>query len=410
MSAHPTELPAPVAFIRQKIAPLRLAVSPEARSRVNLLIPTIDFDYVFGGYIAKLNLARSLAEAGFQVRVVIVDHCDYNPRLWKRQLQNFEGLSSVLDRCELAYVFDRSVPFRVSPKDCFIATTWWTAHIAHHASRMLGKPGFLYLIQEYEPFTFAMGTYASLAEQTYGWPHWALFSTAFLRDYFQRRNVGVFARGCHEGEQKSAVFQNAITKVGPVTARSLSERPHRKLLFYARPEPHAARNMFELGLLALCEAIDQGVFDRNWQFTGIGSVAPSSQLLLTQGRFLNMERRQSQADYKKVLLEHDLGLSLMYTPHPSLVPIEMASAGMAVVTNTYCNKTAESLAAISTNLTGVEPTVEGVVAGLKTAVEKAAHFEERAAGARANWCSDWAEAFGPATMARIASFLEQIAG
>ena len=34
----------------------------------------------------------------------------------------------------------------------------------------------------------------------------------------------------------------------------------------------------------------------------------------------------------------------MYTPHPSLVPIEMASAGMLTVTNTFENKTADALA------------------------------------------------------------------
>ena len=34
----------------------------------------------------------------------------------------------------------------------------------------------------------------------------------------------------------------------------------------------------------------------------------------------------------------------MYTPHPSLVPIEMASAGMLTVTNSFENKTAEALA------------------------------------------------------------------
>jgi hypothetical protein len=408
MSVEPRQLPAPVVFIRQKIAPLRLTVSSGEPRRVNLLIPTIDFDYVFGGYIAKLNLARSLAETGFQVRIVIVDQCEYQPGVWKRQLQNFEGLGSVLDHCELAYVFDRSVPLRVNPNDCFIATTWWTAHIAHHAVQTLGKSGFLYLIQEYEPFTFPMGSYASLAGQTYRWPHWALFSTAFLRDYFQQRHLGVFAGGCQEGEKKSAVFQNAITAVGPVTARSLSGRSKPKLLFYARPEPHAARNMFELGLLALCEAIDQGVFDRHWEFTGIGSVAPSSRLGLTQGRVLAMERRQSQADYKQVLLSHDLGLSLMYTPHPSLVPIEMASAGMVVVTNTYCNKTADLLRCISPNLLGVEPSLEGLVAGLRAAVARASQFEERAAGAQVNWCSDWSQAFGPATLQRVAGFLEQI--
>ena len=48
----------------------------------------------------------------------------------------------------------------------------------------------------------------------------------------------------------------------------------------------------------------------------------------------------------------------MYTPHPSLVPIEMASAGMLTVTNSFENKTPEAMAAISPNLIAAEPTVE----------------------------------------------------
>ena len=43
------------------------------RARVNILIPTIDLEHFFGGYIAKLNLARRLAERGARVRIVTVD-------------------------------------------------------------------------------------------------------------------------------------------------------------------------------------------------------------------------------------------------------------------------------------------------------------------------------------------------
>ena len=50
----------------------------------------------------------------------------------------------------------------------------------------------------------------------------------------------------------------------------------------------------------------------------------------------------------------------MYTPHPSLVPIEMASAGMLTVTNSFENKTPATLTAISSNLIAAEPTIDGV--------------------------------------------------
>ena len=65
---------------------------------------------------------------------------------------------------------------------------------------------------------------------------------------------------------------------------------------------------------------------------------------------------------RELLRDHDVGLALMYTPHPSLVPIEMASAGMMTVTNSFENKTAEAMAAISPNLIAAEPSLDGIVA------------------------------------------------
>ena len=54
--------------------PLELDIRADAPQRVNLLVPTIDLEHFFGGYIAKLNLARRLADRGLRVRLVTVDH------------------------------------------------------------------------------------------------------------------------------------------------------------------------------------------------------------------------------------------------------------------------------------------------------------------------------------------------
>ena len=166
--------------VAAKIAPLDLASSDAAPVRVNLLIPTIDLKHFFGGYIGKLNLAARLAQRGLRVRIVTVDPVPPLPPSWKRTIASYEGLADVFDRVEVAFGRD-GPPLEVSSSDRFIATTWWTGHIAAEATRRLGGGRFLYLIQEYEPFTFPMGTYAALAEQSYGFEHFALFSTELLR-------------------------------------------------------------------------------------------------------------------------------------------------------------------------------------------------------------------------------------
>ena len=52
------------AHIQRMIEPIELSVSAREPERVNVLIPTVDLKHLFGGYIAKFNLARKLAEGG----------------------------------------------------------------------------------------------------------------------------------------------------------------------------------------------------------------------------------------------------------------------------------------------------------------------------------------------------------
>jgi hypothetical protein len=245
-----------------------------------------------------------------------------------------------------------------------------------------------------------MGSYAALADESYRLPHRALFSSELLRDYFRRHRLGVYADG--DGDAASAAFENAITPVSP--AADLAGRRPRRLLFYARPEPHAARNMYELGVLALSRALERGAF-MGWDLHGIGTVRSARRIDLGGGTFLRLLPRAAQADYAAVLRDHDVGLALMYTPHPSLVPIEMASAGMLTVTNAFENKTAEVLGAISSNLVTTEPTIEAIAEGLVAAAAGVGDFERRAAGARVDWSREWDRSFDDALVGRVLGWL-----
>jgi hypothetical protein len=180
----------------------------------------------------------------------------------------------------------------------------------------------------------------------------------------------------------------------------------RRILFYARPEAHASRNLFELGLMALAELARSPGFDRDkWKFYGMGSIGGATKVRLAPDVSMEMLPKTDLQTYTERLPSHDIGLSLMLTPHPSLVPLEMASAGMWTVTNTFENKTAEALKTISTNLIAVEPTLEGVLAGLNRAISRVDDYEERMRGARLDWPTDWNDAFEPDAINKIVSFL-----
>ena len=97
----------------------------------------------------------------------------------------------------------------------------------------------------------------------------------------------------------------------------------------------------------------------------------------------------------------------MYAPHPSLVPIEMASAGMVTVTNTYETKTAEAMKSISANILAVEPGISTLVAGLREAVAASTDGNARAQGAAVNWSRGWHEAFNEKILSQISDLLDR---
>jgi hypothetical protein len=164
--------------------------------------------------------------------------------------------------------------------------------------------------------------------------------------------------------------------------------------------------MFELGVLALARAVFDGALGANWELHGVGGIEPSEPIDLGDGTILEMLPRRSQDSYADLLRAHDVGLALMYTPHPSLVPIEMASAGMLTVTNSFENKTAARMTAISSNLITAEPSVDGIHAGLLEAIAGVDDFGRRRQGSAVHWSSDWQDSFGDEVVDRVSSFLE----
>jgi glycosyltransferase involved in cell wall biosynthesis len=392
-------------FIPQKIAPLNLRIARNAKRRINILVSEVKLQYLFAGYLCVFNLALQLKRAGYDVRIVLVDRCDFNPPQWNRELAAYEGLADLFDQVEAVYLFDRSNPLMVSTRDAFIATSWWTAHVAHHATQELKQHGFVYLVQEYEPLFYPAGSFLALAEQAYTFPHRAIFSTELLRDYFQGNNIGAFS---HKGFRRPPiVIQNAANRFA-LNEQTMRQRKKRRFLFYARPDQATmARNAFELGVLALRETIKEGHFKSNaWEFHGLGAVGDYQDVPLSKTDSLAMRPKLSLNEFVQILPTYDAGMSLMLSPHPSLMPIDMAAAGLMTVTNTYATKTSERLAEISPNLIAAPPTLEGLKQGLIVALSRVSDFERRIAGANLNWSRSWSETFNPEIMTALKGYLD----
>ncbi len=96
----------------------------------------------------------------------------------------------------------------------------------------------------------------------------------------------------------------------------------------------------------------------------------------------------------------------MYTPHPSLVPIEMASAGMLTVTNSFENKTAAAMAAISPNLITADPAIDAVADALCSAATRVEDFDGRVHGSEVRWSRGWGASFPDDLIRSIVRALE----
>lgn len=396
---------AQIDFIPQKIAPLNLSVSPDHPRRINIVTSTIDFRYLFGGYFAVFSLALKLSHAGYKVRLILTDPVDYRPNFWKHEIKKYHGLTDFFDHVEVQPNYERQ-PVESNPRDQFIATSWWTAFAAHSGAQQLGLDRFIYLSQDFEPFFYPASSFYALALQSYGLPHYAIFSTEFLREYSRVHGHGVFAEGREKGDANSTSFPNAIKAPTPKRER-LERRGKRRMLVYSRPEDHANRNCFQLAALGLIEAIKAGHFSTDeWEFHGIGSVQIWGGMKLAGRAELKLLPKVSLEEYYNMLPDYDIGLSLMLTPHPSLVPLDMAASGIVTVTNSFDIKTKEKLQPISTNLVVVPPTIDSIRDGLIEAATKVNDIDARMKGTKLNWPRSWDEAFNDEFMKKLLCWID----
>lgn len=388
-------------MLREKFRPTPMRLDAERPVTVNFLLPTIDRRILFGGYHAAYRFIDALLARGHAVRLLVMEPTVPSRERIMASFADDPFMTSVLGRCEIHLRTGMAQPVRFHPDDALIAYSWETARMAHGFARALERP-FIYFIQEYEAVFQPHDSIHFLIEDTCSLPHFAIFNSALLRDYFRRHRLGVFAAGEAAGEANSAAFAHALSPVRTPTAAEMAARATRKLLAYTRPEAHAGRNLFEIVIMALNRAIEDGVFDgADWEFHGIGTLALDSGYRLSGGHVLSMLPRMHIDDYARMVGEHDVGVCLMLAPHPSVPPFEMAAAGLSTVTTGFDNRPAEVMSAISENLIAAEHSIDSVVAALKKAVARVDDYEGRVRGASFGQVTDWADSFDDAFFARL---------
>jgi hypothetical protein len=391
-----------LAALERKLSPFPFRVDPSTgHRRVNVLLPALDKNIMFGGYIGALNFINRLQERGWPIRILITNDPESNAERARTQFGQDGVVADVLERAELINLVRRSVLLDITPDDSFVAYSMWDAHHADIFAAALDRR-FTFFIQEFEPAFHHYDCWHAVGTSIYAKPHFAIFNSRMLCRYFREQGIGVFSAGPEAGHANSVVFEHALSIPGPPRGRDLVRDGVRRLLFYARPEAHGARNLFEVGMAGLRRAIAEGVFDEgDWSFEGVGTLSTDMTVDLRQGHVLQLKPRLDINDYASALRRYEVGLSLQYSPHPGLVHFEMAASGIVTVTNTFANRDAADLRAVSPNLVPVEPTPDGVAQGLAEAALRARDVTSCVRDAQRPWVTSWKESFNEDVMARI---------
>jgi hypothetical protein len=368
--------------------------------RIWVLLPTINPDITFGGYRSVLELIRRLYERGHAVTIVCTEDGQANKAyfIWRESSEKFQ---KILREIEVIGPADGHA-LNIGPADKIIVYSLWDLYAADHIRAIVPGVKIILLAQEFEPIFYENSAARAMIEEAYRIDHYPLINSNFLQRYFEAHRIGVFgkAQPAKPGADY-CVFEHRINRLAEQSAKQINARRDRVLVAYARPESHAARNMFELLVLALRELCAEGLFGPEWRFIGLGALTEIEPIPIGGAHRLVMYPKMSESEYIQHTNDMDIGVSLMYAPHPSVMPFEFATTGALVVTNAYENRSAEELAAICPNIIAGRPTIEGIAGALREAVSRVSNAKARIANIYRPKAASWDDIFDDALLQTV---------
>ena len=310
------------------VQPIPTVVSPDKVPRLNLVVDSIEKDHLFGGAATALIVATEFAKKSGMGLRLITREAPAVPQVYLNTL----ALNNLTppDNVEYYSDYDRDedgqkiTKLPVSSEDVFFATSWWSAKAIEKTSL---RKRFYYILQEVETFFYPHNIERLFCSQVMHDPNIDfIVNSHYLWEYFKKSEPNIVEHGVY--------FEPAFSKTlyKPVT---ISFKRRKRLFFYARP--NNPRNLFPYGVFLLDMAIRQGIIDTaEWEICCAGQDIPD--IVFSDGTRPVHSGLMSWQEYRDFVSEVDLALSLMYTPHPSYPPFDVAVSGGVVVTNKYMNK------------------------------------------------------------------------
>lgn len=282
---------------------------PDVKS-INWFIPYFLHVY-YGGIYTIFRFANYFTEKkGLRNRIVLYD----NPYIAEAELrEKIRETFPVLAEEEI-YIYKGPDVNVIPYADVSIATLWTSAYQLMKFKNTLGK---FYFIQDYEPLFYPAGSYYALSEATYRFRFHGIVNTPGLYD-FVKSTYGMNAEYFVPSVDRRIFFPKE---------NSLEGVERMKLFLYGRP--HHERNAFELAIAAakkikalLADKIEIVSAGSEWDTRDYGVKG-----IVTNLGLLSYE------ETAELYRNCDFGLILMFTKHPSYIPMELMASGSIVITN-----------------------------------------------------------------------------
>lgn len=363
----------------QHLEPLRVYRSAEPFTVVNVVTDSVSPGSLFGGVGTALILGGLVAErVGSHLRVVTRNEPgDVETIARLLRANNLDGVDLTTDHIPSS----GNAELPVGPSDIFIPTAWWTGVPTVAA---LGHRRVVYLLQEDERIFYPLGDEYLRCAEFLSDPR--LRCVVNSRLLFQHLTEGPEPiRGISE---RSVYFEPAFPSslfYDDPRSRQRSDAK-RVLLMYARP--NNVRNLFWRGVEVLQRALSTQLIDAaSWRIVMVGKDIPPIDL---PGRpELVVAENLGWEEYAALVRSTHIGMSLIYSPHPSYPPLDLAASGAVVLTNSF-GETKCDLSTYSGNIICAPPTVTGLLDGLAQALALAEDEEKRAANvANSHLNRDW---------------------
>jgi len=286
----------------QKILDLWDRQANRSVSSINWFLP--DYRNIYkGGIFTILRFINFFSRRGIVNRIIMLERPFHH-----KSRRILSELASVFPRAKNIEVpRDQVIPYA----DVSIATFWTTAYAVLKFKNTRGK---YYFIQDYEPLFYSAGSWYGLAERTYTFGFLGITNGPYLKELYEQQY-----------KTKAEYFTPAVDTDLFKPTKNAPRCEIKRVFFYARPS--IERNAFNLGILALEK---------------IKAKYPHIEIV-TAGWNLSRYRLPFSATNLGVLTLKqtaklyrfcDVGISFMFTKHPSYIPFELMASGCLAISNT----------------------------------------------------------------------------